>query len=64
MNAAREIFAALPGIWTKWRPEDLLAPKMACTPAQPSLPIVAISMALPSAYTAKTETTPLSGKNT
>src|ERR1700730_8830071 len=37
---------------------------MACIPVQPSLPIVAISMTWPSAYTATTETTPLSGKKT
>jgi hypothetical protein len=49
VNAARDIFAALPGIWTRSRTEELLAPKMACTPVQPSLPIVAISMILPSA---------------
>ncbi len=29
--------------------EELLAPKTACTPVQPSQPIVAISMMLPSA---------------
>jgi hypothetical protein len=49
VNAARDIFAALPGIWTKSLAEELLAPKAACTPLQPSLPIVAISMMLPSA---------------
>ena len=48
-NAARDIFAALPGIWTKSLTEDFLAPKTACTPVKPSLPIVAISMTLPSA---------------
>jgi len=63
VNAARDIFAALPGIWTKSLTEELLAPRTACTPLQPSLPIVAISMMLPSAYTATTEITPLSGKN-
>ena len=46
-NAARDIFAALPGIWTNSRTEELLAPKTACTPVQPSLPMVAISMTLP-----------------
>ena len=49
VNAARDIFAALPGIWTRSRAEELLAPKTACTPVQPSRPIVAISMTLPSA---------------
>ena len=49
VNAARDIFAALPGIWTRSRTEEILAPKTACTPVQPSLPIVAISMMLPSA---------------
>ena len=39
--------------------EDLLVPNTACTPVQPSLPIVAISMVLPSEYTNITETTPL-----
>src|ERR1700692_2592270 len=63
MNAARDIFAALPGIWTSSCTEERLAPKAACTPVQPSLPIVAISMTMPLAYTANTETTPLSGKN-
>ncbi|HEY4931068.1 MAG TPA: hypothetical protein VII23_05815 [Terriglobales bacterium] len=43
INAARDIFAALPGIWTRSLAEELLAPKTACTPAQPSRPIVAIS---------------------
>src|ERR1051326_2273697 len=63
-NAARDIRAAPPGIWTRSWTEELLAPKTACIPVQPSLPIVAISMMLPSASTATTETTPLSGKNT
>jgi hypothetical protein len=49
VKAARDIFAALPGIWTSSRTEDILAPKMAWNPVQPSLPIVAISMTLPSA---------------
>ena len=49
VNAARDILVALPGIWTRSRTEELLAPKMACTAVQPSLPIVAISMMLPSA---------------
>ena len=49
VNAARDILAAVPGIWTRSRTEDLLAPKTACRPVQPSLPIVAISMTLPSA---------------
>ena len=49
VNAARDILAALPGIWTRSRTEDLLAPNTACTAVQPSLPIVAISMMLPSA---------------
>jgi hypothetical protein len=48
VNAARDIFAALPGIWTRSREEDLLAPKTAIAVAKPSLPIVAISMTLPS----------------
>jgi hypothetical protein len=47
-KAARDILAALPGIWTKSLTEEVLAPKMACTVVQPSLPIVAISMILPS----------------
>ena len=46
-NAARDIFAAPAGIWTRSRAEDLLAPKTACTEAQPSRPIVATSMILP-----------------
>ncbi len=45
--AARDILAALPGIWTKSLTEDVLAPRRACTPLHPSLPIVAISMVLP-----------------
>ena len=49
INTARDIFAALPGIWTRSWTEERLAPKMACTPLQPSLPIVAVSMMLPSA---------------
>jgi hypothetical protein len=44
LNAPRDIVAALPGIWTKNWTEELLAPKTACTPAQPSLPIVAMVM--------------------
>jgi hypothetical protein len=48
-KAARDILAALPGIWTKSLTEDVLAPKKACIPVQPSRPIVAISMTLPSA---------------
>jgi hypothetical protein len=64
VNAARDIVAALPGIWTRNWAEELLAPKTAWKPVQPSLPIVAISMILSSAYTAATETAPLSGKNT
>jgi hypothetical protein len=47
VNAARDIFAALPGIWTRSREEERLAPKMAFTPVQPSLPIVAISIMPP-----------------
>ena len=51
--------------WTRSWSEERLAPKMACTPLQPSLPIVAISMILPSAsVSAPAETTPLSGKKT
>jgi hypothetical protein len=46
---ARDILAALPGIWTKSLTEDVLAPKKACIPVQPSRPIVAISITLPSA---------------
>ena len=46
VNAARDIFRALPGIWTKSLTEELLAPKIAWTPLQPSRPIVAISMTL------------------
>ena len=38
-NAARDILAALPGIWTKSLTEDALAPKKACIPVQPSRPI-------------------------
>src|ERR1700730_17259408 len=63
-KAARDILDALPGIWTKSLTEDVLAPKKACILVQPSRPIVAISIALPSTYTATTETTPLSGKKT
>src|ERR1700730_6840366 len=63
-KAARDILAAVPGIWTKSLTEDALAPKKAFMPVQPSLPIVAISLTLPSAETATTETTPLSGKKT
>jgi hypothetical protein len=48
VNVARDIFAAPPGIWTRSRTEEFLAPKTACTAEQPSLPIVAISMILPS----------------
>jgi hypothetical protein len=40
---------SLPGIWTRSRMEEFLAPNTACTPVKPSLPIVAISMMLPSA---------------
>jgi hypothetical protein len=47
VNAARDIFAAPPGICTRSRKEELLAPKTAVTPVKPSLPIVAISMMLP-----------------
>ncbi len=64
VNVARDIFAAHPGSWTRSRIEELSAPKTACTAVQPSLPIVAISITLPSVYTATAETTPLSGKNT
>src|SRR3979490_487170 len=52
--AARDILAALPGIWTKSLTEDIRAPRRACTPLHPSRPIVAISMVLPFAYTATT----------
>jgi hypothetical protein len=48
-KATRDILAALPGIWTKSLTEEILAPKKACLPVQPSRPIVAISMTLPSA---------------
>jgi hypothetical protein len=48
-KAARDIFVALPEIWTRSRTEELLAPKKACIPVQPSRPTVAISMTLPSA---------------
>jgi hypothetical protein len=48
-KTVRDILAALPGIWTKSLTEEVLAPKKACIPVQPSLPIVAISMTLPSA---------------
>ena len=40
----RDILVAVPGIWTKKRAEEFLAPKTPCTPVQPSRPIVAISM--------------------
>src|SRR5271169_1800362 len=46
-KAVRDIMAALPGICTKSLTEDVLAPKKACIPVQPSRPIVAISMTLP-----------------
>src|SRR5260370_8242289 len=46
VNAARDIFAVLPGIWTRSRTEDVLAPKTAWIAVQPSRPIVAISMML------------------
>ncbi len=48
VKVERDIFAALPGICTKKRAEELLAPKTTCTPVHPSLPIVAISMVPPS----------------
>src|SRR5580692_1651049 len=64
VNAARDIFAALPGIWTRSWTEERLAPKIACTSVKPSLPTVAISMIVLSNETATTETTPLSGKKT
>jgi len=48
MNVARDIFIALPGTCVKKRQDEFLAPKTACTPVQPSLPIVAISVMLPS----------------
>jgi len=48
VNAARDIFAAVPGIWTRNRAEESLAPKKAWKPVQPSLPTVAISMVFPS----------------
>ena len=37
VNAARDIFAALPGICTRSRTEEVVAPKTACTDVQPSL---------------------------
>ena len=43
VNAARDIFAALPGIWTKSLTDEVLARNIACTPLQPSRPMVAIS---------------------
>jgi hypothetical protein len=46
-NAARDIVAAVPGIRTNRRAEELWPPNTACTPVQPSLPMVAISMTLP-----------------
>ncbi len=64
VKAERDILAALPGSWTRSRTDDLLAPKTACRPVHPSLPIVAISITLPSEYTATIEMTPLSGKYT
>jgi len=48
VNASRDILGASPGIWTRSRTEELSAPTTACTAVQPSLPIVAISMMLPS----------------
>ena len=48
VKAARDILAAVPGIWTRRRAEDILAPNTACRPVQPSRPIVAISMVPPS----------------
>ena len=42
VNAARDILAARPGIWTSSCTEELGASTMACAPVQPSLPIVAI----------------------
>src|SRR5262249_45228925 len=62
MNVARDIFIAVPGTCTKKRQDEVLAPKTAFTPVQPSLPIVAISTMLPSEYWAAAETTPLFGK--
>jgi hypothetical protein len=47
VNAARDILAAVPGIWTRSRTEERLASNTGCRPVQPSLPIVAISMTLP-----------------
>src|SRR5450631_2184480 len=35
-KVARDILAALPGIWTKSLTEEVLAPKKACIPVQPS----------------------------
>ena len=49
VNAARDILVAPPGIWTRSRTDEVLAPRTACTAVQPSRPIVAISMMLPSA---------------
>ena len=47
-NAARDILTASPGIWTRNRADEFLAPNTAWTAVQPSRPIVAISMMLPS----------------
>jgi hypothetical protein len=38
-KAARDILAAFPGIWTKSLTEEVLAPKKACIPEQPSRPL-------------------------
>jgi hypothetical protein len=45
----REASSAAPGICTRSLAEENVAPKTAYTPVQPSRPIVAISMMLPSA---------------
>jgi hypothetical protein len=37
-KAARDILAAVPGIWTKNLTEDNLAPKKACMPVHPCNP--------------------------
>jgi len=53
---------ALPGICVSRRTEETLAPSTACTPVQPSRPIVAMSTVVPSTKTVLNETTAFSGK--
>ncbi len=62
LNWGEEIFVAVVGSCTMVRTKDLYNPNPAMAPIVPSLPTVAVSIALPSRITVSNENMPLCGK--